>query len=90
MSSSNSWAGKTLGLNGESSEAVGWWGHASSKTRITALVVALVSAVITFFVFRWLMQDDSVSYVLVSSIVAVLTALNVIQVWERSTIRGRE
>lgn len=87
MSDSNAFSRK-LGLDGSGPEALSWWGCASPKTRAKARALALIVASITFFIFNWLLQDQSISRGLVALIVATLTALNIIQAWERSTVKN--
>lgn len=73
-------------MDGPEGGSVAWWRHASHKTRVTALSTVAIVGVATFFLFRWLMQDQTISVSVVATIIAILTALNLLQVWERSTV----
>lgn len=78
---------KTFGVyEDQEQESLKWWGHASSQTRIKAWLVAIALAIVSFLVFRWLVGDSTLSPNLVASIISILTALNLVQAWERSTI----
>lgn len=79
---------RTFGLDGPQSDAPAWWGHATSKSRNLAWIIALAVGVFAFLVFNWLMRDQIASPSLVATIIATLSALNVVQAYERSTIQG--
>lgn len=87
MSRDGSKISKTLGLDGPEDGSVGWWGHASSKTRVIALTAVTIVGAATFLLFNWMMQDQAISFSLGATIIATLTALNLLQAWERSTVQ---